>query len=147
MEKEDELSVIMMINKLQRAADFASLKEEVPPEYLEKVTAGTPEYLLGIMEQVIEILLRRINVPQEEAAEFTEQVKERKMGELFANFEAYDVQATRAEERKRTIEEAIEKLIQVVKDLGGSAKVAKQELIKQYDLTEEEAVQKIDLYW
>ena len=103
MEKEDELSVIMMINKLQRAA------------------------------------------------EFTEQVKERKMGELFANFEAYDVQATRAEaraeERKKNIEEAIEKLIQVIKELGSSRDVAKQQLIKKYSLTEEEAVGKVELYW
>ena len=147
MEKEDELSVIMMINKLQRAADFTSLKEEVPSEYLEKVTAGTPEYLLGIMEQVIEILLRKINVPQEEAAEFAEQVKERKMGELFANFEAYDVQATRAEERKRTIEEAIEKLIKVNKKHGCSKRETEEDLTEKYGLTEEEAAQRLELYW
>lgn len=154
MEKKDELSVIMMINKLQRAADFASLKEEVPTEYVEKVTAKTPEYLLGIMEQVIEILLRRINVPQEEAAEFAEQVKERKMGELFANFEAYDVQATRAEARKKgqeearkkTIEEAIEKLIKVLRNLNVEEEIIKAQLKEQYNLTEEETAQKVSLY-
>ena len=104
--------------------------------YLEKVTAKTPEYLLGIMEQVIEILLRRINVPQEEAAEFAEQVKERKMGELFANFEAYD--ATRAEERKKNIEEAIEKLIKVLRNLNVEEEIIKTQLKGQYNLTEEE---------
>ena len=98
-----------MLNKLQEAEDFASLKDEVPPEYIEKVTAGTPEYLLEIMEQVIEILLSRLNVPQEEAAEFAGQVKERKMGELFANFKGYDVQATRAEARKEGLEEGLAK--------------------------------------
>ena len=114
--------------------------------YLEKVTAKTPEYLLGIMEQVIEILLRRINVPQAEAAEFAEQVKERKMGELFANFEAYDVQATRAEERKKNIEEAIEKLIKVLRNLNVEEEIIKTQLKEQYNLTEEETAQKVALY-
>ena len=48
-------------------------------EYIEKVTTGTPEYLLGIISQIIEILLSRLNVSQEEAAEFVRQVKERRM--------------------------------------------------------------------
>lgn len=87
MEKEDELSIIMMLNKLRETEDFVSLKEEVPLNYLKKVISGTPEYLLSIMEQVIEILLGRLNVPQEEAKEFAGQVKERKVGELFAILE------------------------------------------------------------
>ena len=78
---------------------------------------------------------------------FAEQVKERKMGELFANFEAYDVQATRAEERKRTIEEAIEKLIKVNKKHGCSKRETEEDLTEQYGLTEEEAAQRLELYW
>lgn len=44
-------------------------------------------------------LLRHLNVPEEEAAAFTGQVKERKMGELFEHFKGYDIQATRKEAR------------------------------------------------
>ena len=99
MEKEDELSIVMMLNRLQKTADFAVLQEEVPAEYLERVTAQTPEYLLGIIGQVVEILLGRLNVPGEEARRFADQVKERKVGELFAHFQGYDVQATRREAR------------------------------------------------
>ena len=80
------------------------------------------------------------------AAEFAEQVKERKMGELFANFETYDVQATRAEERKRTIEEAIEKLIKVLRNLNVEEEIIKAQLKEQYNLTEEETAQKVALY-
>ena len=81
MEKGDELSVIMMVNKLHRAADFVEIGEEVSAGYLQEVTAGTPEHLLDIMAQVIEALLLKINVPWEEAADFAGQVKERRMGE------------------------------------------------------------------
>ena len=63
-EKEDELSVIMMINKLQRAADFA------------------------------------------------EQVKE----------------------RKKTIEEAIEKLIKVLRNMNVEEEIIKAQLKEQYNL-------------
>ena len=112
MEKGDELSVIMMVNKLHRAADFVEIGEEVSAGYLQEVTAGTPEHLLGIMAQVIEALLLKINVPLEEAADFAGQVKERRMGELFSNFEAYDVQATRRKAREEGIQAGIEQGIE-----------------------------------
>lgn len=111
MEKEDELSVIMMLNKLQERADFASLKKEVPIGYFKKVTEGTPEYLLGIIEQVIEILLSKLNVPQEEAEEFAGQVKERKMGELFAVLEK-NLQRDRQKWKEEGIEQGIEQGIE-----------------------------------
>ena len=112
MEKGDELSVIMMVNKLHRAADFVEIGEEVSAGYLQEVTAGTPEHLLDIMAQVIEALLLKINVPLEEAADFAGQVKERRMGELFSNFEAYDVQATRRKAREEGIQAGIEQGIE-----------------------------------
>ncbi|MDE5679173.1 MAG: hypothetical protein K2I01_01900 [Lachnospiraceae bacterium] len=55
-----------------------------------------------------ESLLLKINVPLEEAADFAGQVKERRMGELFSNFEAYDVQATRRQAREEGIQAGIE---------------------------------------
>ncbi len=151
MEKKDELSVIMMINKLQKAADFSDISEEVSTEYLNNVTSKSPEYLLDIMAQIIEVLLAKLNVPEEEAEMFTEQIKERKMGELFAHFQGYDVQATRKEEREKTkkeiTEQSIEKLIKVIKKLTSSKETARQELMEQYALNSEEAIKKIELYW
>ena len=60
----------------------------------------TPTYLLNIVAQVTEALLGEINVPEDEIDKFSEQIKERHMGKLFANFEPYDVQATRREVRE-----------------------------------------------
>lgn len=159
MEKKDELSIVMMINKLHRAADFTTLAETVNEEYVRDITLRTPEYLLDIMAQVVEILLLRINVPREEAADFAEQVKERRMGELFANFEAYDVQATRREAReegreeghkegrRQAYEEGIEKLIQVCRNLGIAKEMLKKQLMEEYAISAEEADAKIEKYW
>lgn len=112
MKKGDELSIIMMVNRLHRAVDFAGIGKEVSAGYLQEATAGTPEHLLDIMAQVIEALLLKINVPLEEAADFAGQVKERRMGELFSNFEAYDVQATRREAKAEGLQEGIEQGIE-----------------------------------
>ena len=75
------------------------LSREVNAGYLNDVVANIPENLLDIIAQIVEILLLKVNVSREEAEAFAGQIKERPMGELFANFEAYDVQATREEQQ------------------------------------------------
>lgn len=112
MEKKDELSVVMMLDKLRDATEFARLGTGMEAGYLGEVLSGSPEYLLGIIAQMAEVLLSRLNVPSEEAAAFTNQIKEKHMGELFSNFKGYDVQATRRQayqegERKGEIKKLI----------------------------------------
>ena len=63
MQREDLLSVIMMIARLHRAADFARLGEEVSQEYLQEVFRDAPEYLLDIVEQITRALLLEVNNP------------------------------------------------------------------------------------
>ena len=73
------------------------------------------------------------------------------MGELFANFEAYDVQETRRiareEARKEAREEGIKKLVQALKAVASPQAVVKQQLMEQYGVNEEIADKKIELYW
>lgn len=45
------------------------------------------------MSQIVEVLLAKSSIPQEEIDDFAGQIKEHNMAELFANFKAYDVQA------------------------------------------------------
>ena len=85
----------MMVDRLKNAADFAKLSEEVDANYLTEIASDSPEYLLKLMQQVIGVFLSKLNIPSEEVDVFTEQIKERKMGELFAHFEAWDVQSGR----------------------------------------------------
>ncbi len=143
MEKGDELSIFMMINKLHRVSDFEGLGKEVDAEYLKKAMADTPGHVLDIMAQVIEALLLKINVPYEEATDFAGQVKERRMGELFSNFEAYDVQATRREAREEGKREArnedMAKFVSALKELAITREDIKIQLMKQFNLSEEEA--------
>lgn len=107
LKRKEELSIVMLIDKLKNAADYARLGQKLDREYLSEVTDQSPEYLLDIIAQVVEILLVKLNVPDEEVELFTGQIKERKMGELLANFEAWDVQAIRREAREEFREEGL----------------------------------------
>ena len=49
--------------------------------------------------KVITVMLWKLNLEESEILDFTDQVRERKMGELFENFKGYDVPAVRREAR------------------------------------------------
>lgn len=114
IDKQDELSLIFLINKLRSSEEFKKLKE-IPEEYFENLHQNTPEYLLKLIGKIIAVLLYRMNVPREEVEEFTDQIERRKFSMLFDNFEAYDVQEarriSREEGRKEAEMEAEQKLI------------------------------------
>ena len=82
------------------------------------------------------------------------------MGQLFSNIEAYDVQATRKEARAegliagiaegRTIgiaEGRTAGVIDTVRQLGGTMETAVQQLMTLCGLNEEDAKEKVRLYW
>ena len=46
---------------------------------------------------MITVMLQKLNLEENEILDFTDQVRERKMGELFENFRGYDVPAVRRE--------------------------------------------------
>ena len=66
------------------------------------------------------------------------------MGKLFANFEPYDVQATRREARE---EGKAEGLVIAAKQLGATMEATIQQLIALCDLDEAAAWEKIKMYW
>lgn len=94
IEKNDELSLLMLINKLRNSSDFAEL-QDIPPEYFENLSENTPEYLLRVISKIITVFLSRLNVPKAEIGDFTEKIERREFTMLFDSFEAYDVQETR----------------------------------------------------
>ena len=69
------------------------------------------------------------------------------MGELLAHFKGWDVQAARREGREEAWEEAIMKIIRIIKKLGCTEETAKLQLIDEYELSEEEASEKVEMYW
>lgn len=94
IEKQDELSLIFLINKLRSSEEFKNLKA-IPKEYFDNLGEATPEYLLKLIGKIIAVLLYRMNVPRKEVEEFTDQITRREFEMLFDSFEAYDVQETR----------------------------------------------------
>lgn len=154
-QKNDEFSLIMMLNKMHEIADFARWKEEVNLQYLEEIIKETPQYLLGPISQVTKCLLLNINVPIEEAESVADRIKERDMAGLFDHFEKYDVQATRAEARaegvevgkKEAREENIAKTIRLLKKHAHTKEEMIVDLIEEYNFSEFEANEKLNLYW
>ena len=114
----DELSLIMLINKLRNSEDFKEL-EGIPPEYFEHLESHTPDYLLKLISTIVAAFLHRLNVPKDEVAEFTDLIKERRISMLFDSFEAYDVQETRRVSREEGSLETIKScIIDFLQDLG-----------------------------
>ena len=161
MKKKDELSLLLMVDKLKDIEDYEKFAKELDEAFLEEMTGESPEYLLKMMAQVIRMFLAKLNVPREEADIFTEQIKERKMGELFKHFQGWDVQALRQEikeakeeaekvrekVREEVREEGINKFLKVVKKYHGTKEEATTELMEEYELIREIAEEKVALYW
>ena len=103
----DTLSLVMLIDKI-KTANGMSLLSKLPPNYIEKLKANIPEHLNKMLADVITILLKRINVPNDEIDLVTEQIYKRRLNEMFTFIEKYDVQETRRIEREIGREEGRE---------------------------------------
>lgn len=100
LQNKDEISLIMLLNKLQDLEDFKNLPDI--SEIGERVWEDTPEYLLEIIARITTALLTRLNLPQEDVDKAVNQVKERNMPVLFENFKGFDFQAARKEGKIET---------------------------------------------
>ncbi|MBQ6695310.1 MAG: Rpn family recombination-promoting nuclease/putative transposase [Lachnospiraceae bacterium] len=100
LEKADEMSLIMLINKIQTAEDVSEFRS-IAPETLEEILKETPKHLLDKMANIMLAFLLKVNVPVPEAEELVERVREKKMAELFECMEKMDIQ----EERRKTAEQ------------------------------------------
>ena len=108
-----------------------------------------------------------MNVPVPETERLADKVREKKMGELFADMDKIDIQAERrntasekqradeaerqaAEERHRADiaeENAIKLLIELSQEFGASMDAAMQSLMDKKNMTREEASEKVKIYW
>lgn len=139
--KKDELSLVMLVDKLQSAADFRTLKE-LPEGYLEEIARESPESVLKLIGKILAVLLVRLNVPREEVEEFTDRIERREFGMLFEHFEAYDVQETRRVSREEGREEGreearvalVEAIQELLADKGTIPKKEEEIIRKETDL-------------
>ena len=101
------LSLFMMIDKIKSAEEFDEIGK-LPKEYSERLNnMNVPPHLMELLVKVITVLLRKIDVPQDEVDEFLERIDERGVAEMLAIAD-YNVQETRRlakEESDRRAEE------------------------------------------
>lgn len=102
--KEDEISLFMILNKVQTAEDMSAFLR-LDDKKLNEILRKSPEHTLKIIADAMWSLCMKLNVPQEEAVDYVGRVWNRDMGYLFENIEKMDIQ----EERRKT-KEAREKL-------------------------------------
>ena len=89
MEKRDEISLLMIINKLQTAEDIENFRK-LPGAELEEILQDSPENLVSTIADVLRAFLLKINVPVPDTEKLTDKVRKKKMGELFADMEKMD---------------------------------------------------------
>ena len=173
MEKRDEISLLMIINKLQTAEDIENFRK-LPGAELEEILQDSPENLVSTIADVLRAFLLKINVPVPDTEKLTDKVRKKKMGELFADMEKMDIQAEwrkTAREKKRadqaerradqaqkhadevqkqlklTEENSIKSFVELCRELGASKDSAIQKLMEKKQLALEEARKKTALYW
>lgn len=149
IQNRDEISLVMLLNKLQSIADLRNLPDI--SEMGDKVWENTPEYLLEIIAKITTALLYRINLPENEVDEVVGQIKEKKMPVLFEHFEGYDIQATRkearAEGKEEGIKEGIKALIEYGSELGNPQEQVREKVKEKFNLSDEEVNEYFDEFW
>ena len=131
--KKDELSLVMLIDKLRSAADFRQL-QEVPDGYLEEISRNSPDSLLQLIAKIISVLLHRLNVPKEEIVAFADQIERRDFAMLFENFEAYDVQeARRISKNEGICLGKAQIVLSFLADLGDVTEPLKERILSEKD--------------
>ena len=108
--KGDEISLAMLINKIQTPEDMSAFVG-LSGEQVDGILKDTPEHLLDILSKVFRALLYNMHLPENEVENAVARIKERKMGRLFENV-TMDIQAERRNtaEARAELQSAFEKL-------------------------------------
>jgi len=97
-EFRDVLSLFMMVDKLKSAEAFSEFGK-LPKDYIEQLDSmNVPPHLKELLVRIITMLLRKIDVPQDEIDVLVEKLDERGISQMLA-IENYSVQETRREAR------------------------------------------------
>ena len=108
LERRDEMSLIMLLNKIQTKADLSEFVH-IPADEINRIVKESPEAIIDIIVMVMHALCTKLNLSKQDTEECVKKVRTRNMGYLWANMEKIDVQAseaalTAAENRARAAE-------------------------------------------
>ena len=156
--KADEMSLIMMLNKIQTAEDLHGMLD-VSGEKINEIVRHSEENVLTVIRDVVYLLCRKMNLPTDETGEVLSQLKEgRNMGYLFEmHLPKIDDLFTTQEERDNTVREldnaqkelneAYKNCIRLCKKYSLKKEDAITELLEDGTLTREKAVEIVNKYW
>ncbi|MCH5344341.1 MAG: Rpn family recombination-promoting nuclease/putative transposase, partial [Acetatifactor sp.] len=105
LDREDEISLLMLINRMQTEEDIAEFRR-LPTERLQSILKSTPQHLVDIIADVLLAFLLKTNLSADEAEEVVGKLREKNMGQLFENMDPIDIPARRreiAEQRKELV--------------------------------------------
>lgn len=113
--KRDEMSLVMLINKIQTPEDCGNFRK-VSEELVNSIYSNAPEAIKEIYKKILWTLLIKMNVPMDEVREIMGEIGGHGMGYLFENMEKMDIQAERRNtQRERERADAAELEIQRLK--------------------------------
>ena len=148
MKNKDELAILLLLDKLSDISDFKKLAEEIPPEYFAQITENTSQNVMDIILSVMRVLLSKLKLSEEEIDSFMERIKEEdNVGGWFEHFKEIDLPAERKKMREEVREEDIKITIDIMKELNASCDFAIDKLKEKYSLTQEQAEEKLSIYW
>lgn len=174
---EDEMSFLMMLNKIQSVDDFTEFLN-VNREHVKKIIDGASEGMMEIITGTLWNMLMKMNLSVDEAHECVKELGERNMGNWFENMDKMDIQAERRNtaEARRELAEAKEKLadaesklsdtnskllhmektsqtqtiisiINMTKKYSDTKESAILEVTKTINVSKDEAERLVDRYW
>ncbi len=94
LDYEDAISVLMLINKIQRAEDFEGF-EDISAEEINRIYKKSPKDVEEILVEMVYALCRKINLSDRETKKYIKEARGGNMGYLWENMEKMDIQQER----------------------------------------------------
>ena len=131
LDLEDEMSLLMLLGKVQTPEDIHHLAK-TDSFKVSRIVKNAPEHIVEFFASTVWNLCMKMNVPQKEAAQYVRKVRERKMGYWFENMEKMDIQKERRNtaRARKAAEHAETELKQAKKELEQAKKEAAENSIK-----------------
>ena len=153
---EDEMSLLMMINRIQTPQDFSDFLRSNQDE-IREIMERASENIVQIIVNSLWALFMKMQVSVSEATDcLRKMIGGESMGNWFENMEPINIQEERAKTKKAEEElskakeerdKAEKSLIDLMKKVYGTKENAIKNLVESYDKSEEEAKQLIQKYW
>ena len=137
--KHDEMSLVMLINKIQSAEDLAEFRK-ISEEIVDNIYGNAPEEIKEIYKKILWSLLMKLQVPGDEAQEIMGGIGGQGMGYLFENMDKMDIQAERRNtKREKERADAAEQQRDIEKQQRGIAEQQRDKAEQQRDIEKKRA--------